>query len=56
MSQSFDFLAVEIDENTDMSGLVFYLLSYNVRVLVPDSEMAERVRVERGHYNIQIMS
>ena len=56
MSQSFDFLAVEIDENTDMSGLVFYLLSYNVRVLVPNAEMAERVRVERSHYNIQIMT
>lgn len=56
MAQAFDFIAVEIDENTDMSGLVFYLLSYNVRVLVPDAEMAERVRVERGHENIQIMA
>lgn len=54
-SRSFDFLAVEIDENTDMSGMVFYLLSYNVRVLVPDAETAERVRTERGHNNVQIM-
>ena len=55
MSQAFDFLAVEIDENTDMGGMIFYLLSYNVRVLVPDDETAERVRNERGHQNIQIM-
>ena len=55
LSREFDFLAVEIDENTDMSGLIFYLLSYNVRVLVPDAETADRVRAERAHQNIQIM-
>ncbi len=55
LSREFDYLALEIDQNTDMSGITFYLLSYNVRVLVPDAETADRVRAERAHHNIQIM-
>lgn len=54
-SQKFDFIAVRVDAETDMSGLIFYLLSYNVRVIVPDAETAESIRAERGHQNIQIM-
>ena len=54
-SQKFDFIAVRVDAEADMSGLIFYLLSYNVRVIVPDAETAESIRAERAHHNIQIM-
>lgn len=53
LAQSYDFLAVRIDAETDMSGLLFYFLGYNVRAIVPDADTADAVS---GYtQNIQIM-
>lgn len=54
LTMAFDYLAVEISADTDMSGLLYYMLRYNVRALVPDAEGAERVKEYTK--NIQIMA
>ena len=60
--QAFDYLALDLtrssDVDADMSGMLYPLLRYNARVLVPAAEgsaLANRLRSDYGAKNVMIM-
>lgn len=59
---AYDYLALDLEGSTDvdadMGSILYYLLRFNVRVLVPASggeSMAQRLRTDYSAKNIQIM-